>query len=107
MVPGVLAYHGELMEKAMQKIMLIGALCLAAAACASPQQTTGTAAGATAGAIVGGPVGAVVGAGIGAAASAPTGPAQLGSLPPGSCYVADRAGNIRSDRSGRPLITRC
>ena len=91
----------------MEKIVFISALCLAAAGCASPQQATGTAAGATAGAIVGGPVGAVVGAGIGAAASAPTGPAQAGGLAPGYCYVADRAGNIRVDRSGRPLTTRC
>ena len=91
----------------MQNLVLTSALGLAVAGCASPQQATGTAAGATAGAIVGGPVGAVVGAGIGAAATAPTGPAQLGSLPPGSCYMADRAGNIRYDRSGRPLITRC
>ena len=91
----------------MQKFVVISALCLAAAGCASPQQTTGTAAGATAGAIVGGPVGAVVGAGIGAAATAPTGPGQVASLPPGTCYVADRAGNIRVDRSGRPLTTRC
>ena len=58
----------------MKKILLVGALCSAVAACASPQQTTGTAAGATAGAIVGGPVGAVVGAGIGAAATAPQQP---------------------------------
>ena len=91
----------------MHSLVLISALCLAVAGCASPQQATGTAAGATAGAVVGGPVGAVVGAGIGAAATAPTGPSQLGALPPGNCYVADRAGNIRVDRSGRPLTTRC
>jgi len=91
----------------MQNLVLISALCLAVAGCASPQQATGTAAGATAGAVVGGPVGAVVGAGIGAAATAPTGRSQVGGLPPGNCYVADRAGNIRFDRSGRPLTTRC
>jgi hypothetical protein len=88
----------------MQNLVITSALCLAVAGCASPQQATGTAAGATAGAVVGGPVGAVVGAGIGAAATAPS---QVGGLPPGNCYVADRAGNIRVDRSGRPLTTRC
>jgi len=91
----------------MQNIVLTSALCLAVAGCASPQQAAGTAVGATAGAVVGGPVGAVVGGGIGAAASAPTGPGQVAGLPPGRCYVADRAGNIRVDRSGRPLTTRC
>jgi hypothetical protein len=95
------------MEEAVKHIVFVSGLCLAAAGCASPQQATGTAAGATAGAIVGGPVGAVVGAGIGAAATAPTGPGQLAGLPPGTCYVADRAGNIRVDRTGRPLTTRC
>ena len=66
----------------MQKVVLIGALGLALAGCASPQQATGTAAGATAGAVVGGPVGAVVGAGLGAAATAPRAPTQVEVVEP-------------------------
>ena len=60
----------------MQKIVLISLVCGGLAACASPQQATGTAAGATVGAVAGGPVGALVGAGVGAAATAPRAPAQ-------------------------------
>jgi hypothetical protein len=57
----------------MQKLALIAALCLGAAACSTQQQTTGTLVGATGGALVGGPVGAAVGAGAGAVVSAPGG----------------------------------
>ncbi len=92
----------------MQKLVLAALACVGAAACTPT--TTGTVAGATTGAIVGGPVGAVVGAGLGAAAgsaSAGGSNAQLAGPPPGYCYVADRAGNIRIDRSGRPMIARC
>ncbi len=72
----------------MQKLILVSALCLGAAACASPQQATGTAAGATAGALVGGPIGAAVGAGIGAAATAPRGTAtQAQTVPAGRPVV--------------------
>ena len=72
----------------MQKLILASLLCLVAAACASPQQATGTAAGATAGALVGGPVGAVVGAGIGAAATAPRAAApQAQAVPAGRPVV--------------------
>jgi hypothetical protein len=56
----------------MQKIV-IAALCLAAAACSTRQQATGTAVGAATGALVAGPVGAVVGAGVGAVAAEPGG----------------------------------
>ena len=94
----------------MQKLALAALACIGAAACTPT--TTGTVAGATTGAIVGGPVGAVVGAGIGAAAGSASGaaaanPQVAGGPPPGHCYVADRAGNIRVDRSGRPMIARC
>jgi hypothetical protein len=72
----------------MSKLVLVSLLCLGAAACASPQQATGTAAGATAGALVGGPVGAVVGAGVGAAATAPRGAAtQVQGAPAGRATV--------------------
>ena len=72
----------------MSKIVFASLLCLGAAACASPQQATGTAAGATAGALVGGPVGAAVGAGIGAAATAPRGTAtQVQTAPAGRAVV--------------------
>jgi outer membrane lipoprotein SlyB len=57
----------------MPKILLVSAICLLAAACATQQQATSTAVGATAGAVVAGPVGAVVGAGAGAVAGAPGG----------------------------------
>lgn len=92
----------------MTKLILAALACVGIAACTPT--TTGTVAGATTGAIVGGPVGAVVGAGIGAAAGATSGAAtnaQVAGPPPGFCYVADRAGNIRVDRSGRPLTARC
>jgi hypothetical protein len=62
---------GEKMH--MQKVALVVAVCLAAAACATRQQATGTAVGAATGAVVAGPVGAVVGAGVGAVAAAPGG----------------------------------
>ena len=72
----------------MQRLVLVTVLCLGAAACASPQQATGTAAGATAGALVGGPIGAAVGAGIGAAATAPGGAAtQAQAVPAGRPVV--------------------
>ncbi len=57
----------------MRPIILVPALCLLAAACATRQQATSTAVGATAGAVVAGPVGAVVGAGAGAVVGAPGG----------------------------------
>jgi hypothetical protein len=57
----------------MHKIAIVTLISLAAAACATRQQATGTAVGATAGAVVGGPVGAAVGAGVGAVTAAPGG----------------------------------
>ncbi len=57
----------------MQKVAVALALCLAAGACSTRQQATGTAVGAATGAVVAGPVGAVVGAGVGAVAAAPGG----------------------------------
>jgi hypothetical protein len=57
----------------MHKIAVALAVCLAAGACATRQQATGTAVGAATGAVVAGPVGAVVGAGVGAVAAAPGG----------------------------------
>ena len=86
----------------MRKLILVGILCLAAAACQTPQQSAGTATGVVAGAVVGGPVGAVVGGVAGAAVTAPGGP-----LSPGYCYVQNRRGQILRDRSGQPLVQRC
>ena len=57
----------------MQRLVLTVVVCLAAAACATRQQATGTAVGAATGALVAGPVGAVVGAGVGAVAAGPGG----------------------------------
>lgn len=57
----------------MKKCVIAAILCLAAGACATRQQATGTAVGAVTGAVVAGPVGAVVGAGVGAVAAAPGG----------------------------------
>jgi hypothetical protein len=85
----------------MRKGLMI-LICLSASACATPQQSAGTATGAVGGAIVGGPVGAVVGGVAGAAVAAPGGP-----LDPGYCYVRDRGGNILYYRSGRPRLRRC
>jgi len=86
----------------MRKFLLAVGICLAAAACQTPQQTAGTATGVVAGAAVGGPVGAVVGGVAGAAATAPGGP-----LSPGYCYVQNRRGQILHDRAGQPLVRRC
>jgi uncharacterized protein YcfJ len=86
----------------MKKIGLVLLMCLSAAACATPQQSAGTASGAVAGALVGGPVGAVVGGVAGAAVSAPGGP-----LDPGYCYVRNRNGEILYHRDGRPRVRRC
>jgi uncharacterized protein YcfJ len=57
----------------MRSLVLVTLAGLAVSACATQQQTTGTAVGAATGAVVGGPVGAVVGAGVGAVAAAPGG----------------------------------
>lgn len=84
------------------KIVMAAATGLALTACATQQQTAGTATGAVAGAIVGGPVGAVAGGAVGAVATAPGGP-----LAPGVCYVTDRQGRVLVDRSGRPRTRRC
>ena len=85
----------------MRKIMAL-ALCLLAAACATPQQTVGTATGAGVGAVVGGPVGAVVGGAVGAVTTAPGGP-----LSPGYCYVRGRYGHILRHHNGSPVVRRC
>jgi outer membrane lipoprotein SlyB len=112
----------------MRRIALIAFGCLAVAAC-NPEASTGgvggAAVGATTGAVLGGPVGAVVGGGIGAAAGTTAGATvsgagsqrvagggmageQLVEGPrPGQCYVADDLGNVRTDRRGRPVVTRC
>lgn len=57
----------------MRALIVTAVLALSLAACATRQQTEGTAAGAVGGAVVGGPVGAVVGAGVGAVVAAPGG----------------------------------
>jgi uncharacterized protein YcfJ len=81
-------------------IALAGGLALTA--CATQEQTAGTATGAVAGAVVGGPVGAVAGGAIGAVATAPGGP-----LAPGACYVTDRRGRVLLDRAGQPRWRSC
>lgn len=80
----------------MRQLILAALACGTLAACASPQQTAGTAAGAAAGALVAGPIGLVAGGAIGAVATAP-----------GYCYRTDRYGRIRYDYYGRPLLRRC
>ncbi len=55
----------------MRKLGLILFTCFGLAACATHQQTVGTAAGVAAGAVVAGPVGAVVGGAAGAVITAP------------------------------------
>jgi uncharacterized protein YcfJ len=86
----------------MRNFFLAAAICLAASACQTPQQTAGTTTGVVAGAVVGGPVGAVVGGVAGAAVTAPGGP-----LSPGYCYVQNRRGQLLYDRAGQPLVRRC
>ena len=86
----------------MKYISLTLLACLAAAACSTPQQSTGTATGVIGGALVGGPVGAVVGGVAGAAVTAPGAP--LGA---GYCYARDRAGNIRYYANGSARTYRC
>jgi hypothetical protein len=85
----------------MRKLSAI-VLCLMTAACATPQQTVGTATGAGVGAVVGGPVGAVVGGAVGAVTTGPGGP-----LAPGYCYVRGRDGHILRHRDGSPIVRRC
>ncbi len=97
----------------MHKILIVAAVCLGAAACNNV--TTGSVAGGTAGAVTGaavaGPVGALVGGTVGATAGAATGAvtgvATAVSGRPGMCYATDRAGNIRVNRAGEPLMVRC
>jgi osmotically inducible lipoprotein OsmB len=55
----------------MRNLGIVLLVCLSVAACATRQQTAGTAAGAVGGAVVGGPVGAVVGGAAGAVVTAP------------------------------------
>ena len=86
----------------MKNVSLALLVCLTAAACSTPQQSTGTATGAVGGALVGGPVGAVVGGVAGAAVTAPGAP--LGA---GYCYARDRNGNIRTYANGRARTYRC
>jgi hypothetical protein len=57
----------------MKKLVFAILIAVAAGACSTRQQATGTAVGAATGALVAGPVGAVVGAGVGAVAAAPGG----------------------------------
>lgn len=85
----------------MKVLMAIGT-AFALSACATQQQTAGTATGAVAGAVVGGPVGAVAGGVVGAAVTAPGGP-----LAPGVCYVTNRRGEVLVDRAGRARTRRC
>ena len=83
----------------MGKVGLALLCCLSVAACASPQQTTGTAAGVVAGAVIAGPIGAVAGGAIGAYVTAP--------VSPGVCYRTDALGRVLYSRYGRPILVRC
>ena len=58
----------------MRSFVLVVLVCMSAAACATREQSTGTAAGAVGGALVAGPVGAVVGGVGGALVTAPGAP---------------------------------
>jgi len=86
----------------VKNLSLIVLICISASACATRQQSTGTAAGAVGGALVGGPIGAVVGGAAGAVVTAPGAP--LGA---GYCYARDRYGNIRYYANGSPRAFRC
>ena len=79
----------------MKRIASVLLATLVLGACATPQQTAGTTAGAVGGALIGGPVGAVVGGATGAVVTAPGVP--LG----GSyhrCRYYDRYGHVHSHR---------
>ena len=78
-------------------IMILAGTSLAA--CSSPQQTAGTAAGVAAGAVVAGPIGAVAGGAIGALVTAPG--------RPGYCYRTDYYGRVIYNRYGQPRVVRC
>lgn len=75
------------MEKIMRKFSLVVLACLSTAACATRQQSEGTAAGAVGGALVGGPIGAVVGGVAGAVVTQPG-----GVMDSRRCYYRDRQG---------------
>jgi hypothetical protein len=79
----------------MNKIPIALLACLTLAACATPQQTVGTTAGAVGGALIGGPVGAVVGGATGAVVAAP-------GMPLGGhhhrCRYHDRYGHVHYRR---------
>lgn len=75
----------------MNKLTLVILATLTLGACASPQQTVGTSAGAVGGALIGGPVGAVVGGATGAVVTAPGAP--LGGARY-RCHYHDRYGHV-------------
>ncbi len=77
------------MEKIMRKLSLVILACLSTAACATRQQTEGTAAGAVGGALVGGPVGAVVGGVAGAVVTEPG-----GVIDSRRCHYRDSEGRL-------------
>ena len=83
----------------MGKLPIALLFCFSVAACASPQQTTGTAAGVAAGAVIAGPIGAVAGGAVGAYVTAP--------VRPGVCYRTDAFGRVLYTRYGRPILVRC
>jgi len=79
----------------MKRIASVLLATLVLGACATPQQTAGTTAGAVGGALIGGPVGAVVGGATGAVVTSPGAP--LG----GSyhrCRYYDRYGHVHYHR---------
>ena len=83
----------------MRKLAVIVLAGVSLAACSSPQQTAGTAAGVAAGAVVAGPIGAVAGGAIGALVTAPG--------RPGFCYRTDRYGRVLYNSYGQPRVVRC
>lgn len=91
----------------MKRTLIVTLGCLALGACADNSTGTvgGAGAGAVTGAVVGGPVGAVVGGAIGASAGGAV--SRTAQAPAGYCYSRTRSGQIRTDRSGEPIVVAC
>lgn len=86
----------------MRKFTLALLSSLSLGACATQEQTAGTAAGAVGGALIAGPVGLVVGAAAGSVVTAPGAP--LGS---GWCPVYGPDGAVQYSSDGTPRRRHC
>lgn len=86
----------------MKKFAFVLLSCVSIAACATKEQSAGTAAGAVGGALIGGPIGLVVGAAAGSVVTAPGAP--LGS---GWCYATGPDGETLYHADGTPRRRRC